>query len=204
MISADTRDQLEICWLQFRPGFYGACPSTMRRGPFTPTSQTKGHDDFWNCALCCRRHHGAFRRNFHLHTDPGVGRRRADLVRRRATHPLVRHRCARGGWHLSAQPPLSAGIGRGGSPCLGAAGWQTDWRITRRTYSGFWSGHDLQVTRQRWGSSHGSLVHFTQVRRFVLRNGQGWLGSAMGSVLAASSLLGATRRQAALHMSSHA
>lgn len=57
------------------------------------------------------------------------------------------------------------------------------------TYPGQWSGDDLPFRRQcRWRTD-GGLVRVTAIRRSLLRDGQGWLGSAVGSVLAESSLL---------------
>lgn len=161
----------------------------MRRDQLAPTSNTKGHDDFWNSALCCCRRYCALGRDFHMHADPGLGRRWANLVRRGSAHPPVRHRCARDGRQLPARATMPRRARRAGPRCVGQPG-----RAPRRCFPGGAhpgrrSRHDLPFRGQcRWRPDSG-LVRVTAVRRPVLCDGQGWLGCAVGSVLAQSSLL---------------
>ena len=135
-----------------------------------------------------RRHRCSCRSVVPLHPNSGVGRRRADLVRRGAAYPSVGHRSARDGRDVQSGASLPCGRPDRGARSSGDPAGHAQRRSAHRPYIGARSDDALPLGRRRWRQSNRGLLHVAPFGRPILRDGPRWLCREMGQILARASL----------------
>lgn len=153
------------------------------------------HDDHDSCCACSRRR--ACRHHVPLHADADMGWRRSAVVRRRPTHPAVRHRGSRNGWHLPQQPAVPKRHRGGGARRSGATRRHACRQVAPGSHPGEGPDAHMPIARKWQGRQDGGLVRFAAGWGSVLRNGGDWDGVEVAAVLARAPM----RQQSAGHLS---
>lgn len=123
-----------------------------------------------------------------LHAGGRMGRRRADLVRRRSAYSPLGHRGARNGRVVPCGPSLPCRRTHSRARSSREAARRAHRHAAHRACSGRGSDDALPLGWRRRGQSDGRLLHLAAVGRPKLRDGPRRLCGPMGSLLAGASV----------------